>query len=98
VGKEELERQKEKQSRNQRQLLVSEESEKVDEAVDTAIAADTEVEEPEIAPDVMEAALMSESYKWSRLVFPPLKRSGHIILDCCTAEGTKYGSFDLLFS
>jgi hypothetical protein len=32
-------------------------------------------------------ALRVEAYRWPRLVFPPLKKSGHIILDGCTAEG-----------
>ncbi|KAF9270814.1 Rsm22-domain-containing protein [Marasmius fiardii PR-910] len=48
-----------------------------------------------IPPEVSELQLQSEldalfrqeSYHWPRLVFPPLKRSGHIILDSCTAEG-----------
>ncbi|KAF8963940.1 mitochondrial small ribosomal subunit Rsm22-domain-containing protein [Flammula alnicola] len=31
--------------------------------------------------------LRQEAYRWPRLVFPPLKKSGHIILDSCTAEG-----------
>lgn len=35
----------------------------------------------------LEAALREESFSWPRLVFPPLKRSGHIILDGCTSEG-----------
>ncbi|KAF8079067.1 mitochondrial small ribosomal subunit Rsm22-domain-containing protein [Lyophyllum atratum] len=35
----------------------------------------------------LEEALRLESYSWPRLVFPPLKKSGHIILDSCTAEG-----------
>jgi len=35
----------------------------------------------------LEAALRQESFSWPRLVFPPLKRSGHVILDGCTAEG-----------
>ncbi|KAI0692972.1 mitochondrial small ribosomal subunit Rsm22-domain-containing protein [Cytidiella melzeri] len=35
----------------------------------------------------MDEALRSEAYHWPRLVFPPLKKSGHIILDGCTAEG-----------
>ncbi|KAG5645336.1 hypothetical protein DXG03_006398 [Asterophora parasitica] len=35
----------------------------------------------------LEEALRLESYRWPRLVFPPLKRSGHIILDSCTPEG-----------
>ncbi|KAG7452133.1 Rsm22-domain-containing protein [Guyanagaster necrorhizus] len=33
------------------------------------------------------AALRHESYSWPRLVFPPLKKGGHIILDGCTQEG-----------
>lgn len=28
-----------------------------------------------------------EAYSWPRLVFPPMKKSGHVILDSCTAEG-----------
>lgn len=35
----------------------------------------------------LEAALRLEAYDWPRLNFPPLKRSGHIILDACTPEG-----------
>ncbi|TFK41920.1 mitochondrial small ribosomal subunit Rsm22-domain-containing protein [Crucibulum laeve] len=35
----------------------------------------------------LRAALRKEAYQWPRLVFPPLKKSGHIILDSCTAEG-----------
>ncbi|OSX67019.1 hypothetical protein POSPLADRAFT_1164299 [Postia placenta MAD-698-R-SB12] len=35
----------------------------------------------------VEAALRLEAYSWPRLVFPPLKRSGHVILDGCTTEG-----------
>ncbi|KAJ4485621.1 mitochondrial small ribosomal subunit Rsm22-domain-containing protein, partial [Lentinula aciculospora] len=31
--------------------------------------------------------LRQEAYSWPRLVFPPLKKSGHIILDACTQEG-----------
>lgn len=34
-----------------------------------------------------EELLRLEAYQWPRLVFPPLKRSGHIILDGCTPEG-----------
>jgi len=41
---------------------------------------------PESRED-MEQALRLEAYSWPRLVFPPLKRSGHVILDCCTVEG-----------
>lgn len=35
----------------------------------------------------IEEALRREAYRWPRLVFPPLKKSGHIIIDACTAEG-----------
>ena len=35
-----------------------------------------------------EESLRLEAYSWPRLVFAPLKRSGHVILDCCTPEGT----------
>jgi ribosomal protein RSM22 (predicted rRNA methylase) len=35
----------------------------------------------------LEEALRLEAYSWPRLIFPPLKKSGHIILDGCTAEG-----------
>ncbi|KAL5535734.1 RSM22 [Sanghuangporus sanghuang] len=28
-----------------------------------------------------------EAYDWPRMVFPPLKRSGHVIIDGCTLEG-----------
>jgi ribosomal protein RSM22 (predicted rRNA methylase) len=39
--------------------------------------------------DVNEAIRL-EAYQWPRLVFPPLKKSGHIILDGCTAEGKPF--------
>ncbi|KAF9567870.1 hypothetical protein CPC08DRAFT_655961 [Agrocybe pediades] len=35
----------------------------------------------------MQSQLRREAYQWPRLVFRPLKKSGHIILDSCTAEG-----------
>ena len=31
--------------------------------------------------------LQTSAYHWPRIVYPPLKRSGHIILDTCTPEG-----------
>lgn len=40
------------------------------------------------SPSDLEEALRSEAYGWPRLVFPPLKKSGHIILDACTREGS----------
>ncbi|KAJ3721945.1 mitochondrial small ribosomal subunit Rsm22-domain-containing protein [Lentinula raphanica] len=35
----------------------------------------------------IQVQLQREAYSWPRLVFPPLKKSGHIILDACTPEG-----------
>lgn len=28
-----------------------------------------------------------DSHTWPRVIYPPLKRSGHVILDSCTADG-----------
>ncbi|KAJ7116777.1 Rsm22-domain-containing protein [Mycena crocata] len=47
---------------------------------------DFEASEP-ATPAEMDAALRLEAWRWPRLVFPPLKKAGHIILDGCTAEG-----------
>jgi len=35
----------------------------------------------------LQGILRQEAYQWPRLVFRPMKKSGHIILDSCTAEG-----------
>lgn len=42
----------------------------------------------------LEATLRQEAFGWSRLIFPPLKPSGHVILDGCTAEGTEKKNSD----
>jgi hypothetical protein len=41
----------------------------------------------EMTGSELQAQLRGEAYRWPRLVFPPLKKSGHVILDACTAEG-----------
>ena len=33
------------------------------------------------------AVAVASSHKWGRMVRPPLKKSGHVIIDLCTAEG-----------
>lgn len=43
--------------------------------------------EVNMTPEDTQEAMRSEAYHWPRLVFPPLKRSGHIVMDVCTAEG-----------
>lgn len=41
----------------------------------------------------IEGSLRKHAYHWPRLVFPPLKRSGHIILDSCTPAGRTFHTF-----
>ena len=48
-------------------------------------------------PMDLEEALRREAYGWPRLVFPPLKRSGHIIIDACTPEGPSPQIYHQLF-
>jgi ribosomal protein RSM22 (predicted rRNA methylase) len=38
----------------------------------------------------VEEHLRQESYHWPRLVLPPLKRGGHVIIDGCMPEGFIY--------
>ncbi|KAI0068027.1 Rsm22-domain-containing protein [Artomyces pyxidatus] len=46
------------------------------------------VEEPESQnSEIFGQSLRSEAFHWPRVVFPPLKRSGHVILDVCAPEG-----------
>lgn len=44
-------------------------------------------------PINIEGSLREHAYHWPRLVFPPLKRSGHIILDSCTPSGRVFHVF-----
>ncbi|KAH9949373.1 mitochondrial small ribosomal subunit Rsm22-domain-containing protein [Amylocystis lapponica] len=50
-------------------------------------AVDVDSSATAINKEELESALRLEAYSWPRLVFPPMKRPGHIILDGCTAEG-----------
>jgi hypothetical protein len=43
-----------------------------------------------MSPSEVQAQLRLEAYQWPRLIFPPLKKSGHAILDACTADGVSY--------
>jgi hypothetical protein len=43
--------------------------------------------DPEGSTESVRNALRREAYVWPRLIFPPLKKSGHIILDACTPQG-----------
>ena len=35
----------------------------------------------------LQAQLRKEAYQWPRLIFSPLKKGGHAILDACTSQG-----------
>jgi len=41
----------------------------------------------ELSLSEVQAQLRLEAYQWPRLIFSPLKKSGHIILDACTVDG-----------
>jgi ribosomal protein RSM22 (predicted rRNA methylase) len=46
-----------------------------------------EAAEAEPPASELEETLRQEAFHWPRLVVPPMKKSGHIILDSCTPEG-----------
>jgi ribosomal protein RSM22 (predicted rRNA methylase) len=95
IGEEELEKAGERLVRKQLRLIAVNELEDVGEAVESVDAIEPRAKEPETnSAEELEGLLRSESYNWPRLVFPPLKRSGHIILDCCTPEGEFLLSLD----
>jgi len=48
------------------------------------------VNQDNVTGSELQAQLRKEAYRWPRLVFPPLKKSGHIILDACTADGIQH--------
>ncbi|KAF9021737.1 Rsm22-domain-containing protein [Hymenopellis radicata] len=61
------------------------------EVVITDGAGELEPKEEEVVSpvdhDKVAETLRLESFSWPRVVFPPMKKGGHIILDACTAEG-----------
>lgn len=92
IGKRELEKQKEKQSMAVLQLhedykATQAATEAVEEAQEHEEVISEEPAASEYLEEKVESSLRQEAYHWPRLVFPSLKRSGHIILDACTPEG-----------
>jgi len=89
VGKEELEKQARKRVPI-KELMLHGDHEQLHAFEELAVAA---AEQPPLTAStpVTEAEeqehLRLEAFRWPRLVFPPMKRSGHVILDSCTAEG-----------
>ena len=43
----------------------------------------------QLTPEEMTTHLRLEAYHWPKVIFPPLKRAGHVILDSCTADGKR---------
>jgi ribosomal protein RSM22 (predicted rRNA methylase) len=90
IGKKELEKANKKRIQKQLQLLAPDDLDGVNEVAEgfnNVDKVETGAESEIRSPEDIENSLRSESFNWPRLVFPPLKRSGHIILDCCTPEG-----------
>jgi hypothetical protein len=42
----------------------------------------------EAADTALQEHLRLSSYHWRRTIYPPMKGSGHVTLDCCTPRGT----------
>ena len=54
------------------------------------LSREAEIEAPEedgMNDEELRGHLRLDAYTWARLVVPPIKRAGHIILDTCTSEG-----------
>jgi hypothetical protein len=90
VGLDALQKELESQTPVKELLLHSEyESAQSGEPLDSVVEDDEGIQaimEP-ATTTALNAALRLEAYNWPRLIFPPLKKSGHIILDGCTPEG-----------
>ena len=41
----------------------------------------------EAEQETLEQDMRKEAYRWPRLVYPPLKRSGHVVMDTCHPSG-----------
>ena len=74
---------------------VTAETESVIDMVDSGSGEDPlEVVEADetLEADDMHATLRDQAATWPRLVAPPLKRSGHVIMDACCPNGRKLKS------
>ena len=55
--------------------------------------ADKEMDDGEVPVAMVDhESLRKEAYSWPRLVAPPIKRSGHVVMDVCSANGTSCAS------
>lgn len=86
VGREEAERIRRKEEMATKELVLDADHMDTRHEAETTGCTPADVM-PAEDPEEVEAALRNEAFYWPRLVFPPLKKSGHIILDACTPEG-----------
>ncbi|KAF9015764.1 hypothetical protein BDQ17DRAFT_1341619 [Cyathus striatus] len=85
----ETEKARENERQHPRELVWHDEHEALSpQAAGIADSTSVTYKRPQTDED-LEIALRQEAYYWPRLVFAPLK-SGHIILDSCTAEGMNF--------
>lgn len=62
------------------------------EGTESALPSQTEIlEDPDpdhgLSLSELQRQLRLEAYQWPRLIFSPMKKGGHAILDACTSEG-----------
>ena len=88
IGKKELEKGFFNTPMKQLQVGVDELTPLPDTSIETlSIPPTIKYEGCDLSSAELEEQLRQEAYQWPRVVFSPLKKSGHIILDSCTAEG-----------
>jgi len=85
IGREEAEQIKLKEERVTKELVLDADHVETRHEAEATDNIPAEILPAENSEEV-EAALRNEAFHWPRLVFPPLKKSGHIIIDACTAE------------
>ncbi|TFK56512.1 Rsm22-domain-containing protein [Heliocybe sulcata] len=86
VGRRELEKAAQDGEPLKELKLAEEHHEPVTDHADVHVAGVTALAEAEGTHEELQAQLRAEAYNWPRLVFPPLKRSGHVILDVCAPD------------
>ena len=89
VGREEAEKERRKvQGKSVLQEVEGGEYEMVSLAIPpSAIDTQASIIENEEKTEEVYNNLRSEAYSWPRLVAPPIKRSGHVIMDTCHPSG-----------
>lgn len=50
-------------------------------------SSEQHIDLPEVSLAETSAEMRADAYSWPRLVAPPLKRSGHVVLDACCPSG-----------